>query len=334
MGNVIIIPSIYDWDWMTQRPQQLAKQFAQNGFSVFYFNHTITNESVTKVKEGLFVVHNFPKWIKEHLHKLKKENNVGIWCSWPQKADFIKQLEVNWVVFDYIDDFKQWYQYEKRMVEISHLLTCTSEALHKRLKRLYPNKTVELVRNAYDPDLQLHGDINRKGKLNSSKRKIGYVGAWAPWIDLELIKKLLKEDVELFVIGPEFGLSTNRIKSTNIHFLGRKKHSELKEYMSECDMFIIPFKINALTVATNPVKAYEYLATGKPVVSTDLPECRMMSPLIDVAKSHEEFINVVCNRPLVDGSNGERISFALNNTWENRLNQIIILLQKQGVLKQ
>ncbi len=76
----------------------------------------------------------------------------------------------------------------------------------------------------------------------------------------------------------------------NIYFLGPRDYSVLKNYASKCDIMIIPFKINNITKATNPVKAFEYMALHKPIVTTDMNECRKYKSIL-IGKTYEEFID-------------------------------------------
>jgi len=96
---------------------------------------------------------------------------------------------------------------------------------------------------------------------------------------------------------------------------------------------LIPFKINRLTLASNPIKLYEYLSAGKPVVSTALPEvCENASDLVYIARDEEDFVRKVEEAVKeAESPNKElimrRINFAKENSWEKRIETIEKLLQ-------
>lgn len=325
--DIIIYPPTINWTFMKQRPQQLMKKFADSGYKVFYCNQTQTEKDIEEISPNLFIVHNHDQWLKEILPKARKNKKVGIWCSWAKLASTLKKYEPNWIIYDCVDEFADWIKYEPEMVKIADAIVCTAERLKKKLQNNYPTKRTELIRNAYDQEMMLHENSK---DIIIPKKKIGYIGAWAHWIDEELISRLARtlNYVEIEIIGIEFGKKFNLHHIPNIKFLGHKPHSELPNFLKNYSLCIIPFRINPITLATNPVKMYEYLATGHPVVSTNLPECYLAQPYVDVANNHVDFINKVRNRLQNPGNSLERKQFALNNTWSHRVNQAIHLIRE------
>ena len=75
----------------------------------------------------------------------------------------------------------------------------------------------------------------------------------------------------------------------NVYFLGPRNYDVLKYYARACDVLTIPFLVNDITRATSPVKVFEYMAMHKPVVTTDMNECRKYGSVL-IGKTHEEFI--------------------------------------------
>ena len=76
----------------------------------------------------------------------------------------------------------------------------------------------------------------------------------------------------------------------NLHLLGRRSYDELPRYAKAFSVGLCPFRINELTLHVNPIKLREYLSAGLPVVSTDLPECRIREDFGRVARTREEFL--------------------------------------------
>jgi glycosyltransferase involved in cell wall biosynthesis len=97
-------------------------------------------------------------------------------------------------------------------------------------------------------------------------------------------------------------------------------NAALPAYLGCFDIAVIPFKINELTTGVNPVKLYEYLAAGRPVVSSDLPEVRPFSPYVAVAGNAAEFVRGLEAELAADSpeKRAERIELAEQHSWEAR----------------
>lgn len=133
------------------------------------------------------------------------------------------------------------------------------------------------------------------GLQHISKPVIGFFGLFTSWVDIELIvacaRRYPKYSIVLFG-RTHIDLSLfNGID--NIHYMGEVPFSELPKHARCFDVGIIPFRINELTIACNPLKLLEYLALDIPVVSTNMPEVAKFRPDVDVANDHEEFIAMV-----------------------------------------
>lgn len=184
------------------------------------------------------------------------------------------------------------------------------------------------------PSLQYAAPImplEREGSGSAALKRAVYIGAWAPWVDDMLLRRLADAipDVEVLVIGPEFGKPFPRhVPNKRLRFLGLKPHAELAHYIRQADVLLLPFRIMPVTLSTNPVKLYEYLAAGKPVVSTALPEARLLQPEVDVAATHGAFIELVRHRLQHPGDASARIALALKHTWEHRAAQAEALLKE------
>ena len=95
-------------------------------------------------------------------------------------------------------------------------------------------------------------------------------------------------------------------------------------FLYHFDVCTIPFKVNELTEATNPVKVYEYLSAGKPVVVTKLPELEEFSPFIYIAENHDDFIDKleIALNEKDDDLKKKRVYFAKENSWGQRFSKI------------
>ncbi|MBJ6363043.1 glycosyltransferase [Paenibacillus sp. GCM10012307] len=327
---VILFPPIIDWSFMKQRPHQLMFHLAQAGHHVYFCNKSISVRENEQIAERLFVVHNHSQWLQDIWPSIRQGASGGtlIWCSLPQLAESLKRYQADYIVYDCVDEFAELAPYEPQMVETADWIICTSERLYSRLRRQNPKRPLALVRNGYDSGMGLHlmdeqssTEADRIAFAGDSH--VGYIGAWAPWTDANLLRRLARRlpvDTRLVIIGPEFGRKYGQ--ETDMQFLGHKPHHELPMHIRQMAVLLIPFLPSPTTLATNPVKAYEYLASGKPVVSTALPECMRMQPHVDVCRSADEFIDTVLLRLQDPGDAAARIRYALEHTWEARVREI------------
>jgi glycosyltransferase involved in cell wall biosynthesis len=151
--------------------------------------------------------------------------------------------------------------------------------------------------------------LDRSTKIPSEiadlpKPVIGFHGLLADWVDFELIRKTAEyfKEGSVVLIGKIAVDAEKKIKIldhiSNLHFLGRKPYTVLPAFCKGFDVALNPFEISELTLAANPLKVREYLAAGLQVVSTDIPEVRILKDCL-VGKNHDDFI--------------AKVEFALNN---------------------
>lgn len=153
---------------------------------------------------------------------------------------------------------------------------------------------------------------------------IGYYGAIADWFDHTCIEQVAKDfpHASIVLIGR---VENNKIfklasRYKNILLLGEKPYHELPGYLQQFDVCIIPFIINHLIKATSPVKVYEYMAAGKPVVATQIPELAPYKDAVYISKNASEF-SASIRKALYesdDKKRKKRILYSLHNTWSHR----------------
>lgn len=151
--------------------------------------------------------------------------------------------------------------------------------------------------------------------------RLGYIGSVSDRLDFDLIRKLAERfsHGSVILVGPIRMREEDLPRAHNIHYLGLKPHAELPRYAQSFTVGLIPFLVNEATVKLNPVKTLEYLAAGIPVVSTALPDVmRFFSTAVDVARSHEEFLQRI--EQLVEYPDVNKIrcgvDLARSSSWE------------------
>lgn len=141
---------------------------------------------------------------------------------------------------------------------------------------------------------------------------LGYFGAIDERIDFELLDRLCRTKPEwsVLMIGPFVGLQEPPFSHPNLHFIGAKEYADLPNYLKAFDVCLMPFVNSELTRHISPTKTPEYLAGGKPVVSTPVPDVVSdYSKWVYIAEDSGTFIECV-ERALNAPSSRDRERFA------------------------
>lgn len=223
---------------------------------------------------------------------------------------------------------------EDALVEMADLVLVSAEFLFRQFSHV--DKKTVLVRNGTE-FLHFHEAQPTSALAQLSHPIIGYYGAISEWFDAELIAAAARQRPEwrFVLIGDTFGANLKPLDGLgNVHLLGEKPYAELPSYLQCFDVCCIPFHLTELTRATDPVKFYEYLSAGKPVVATRLPELFPFSDFLYFAAGAAEFIEKIeqalreNNRDRVD----RRLALARAHDWDSRvevIEQKIAGLQKK-----
>lgn len=319
---IVIYPQTLDWNFMKQRPQQMMAQLGKLGHTVFFLNQTQTADVPMEVEENVYVVSNRGDFLNEILPSARKRNKVIVWTTWPKLWKRIERFQPDKIIYDSCDEFPQWARYERRMIESADAVVCSAKTIFTRLQTRFPEKRIQLIRNAADSSFINTDKLEKPQDMPFGNPIVGYVGAWAYWVDHDLMEKLLKvfPHVNFVVLGVPYG-HVPSYNQSNLYFLGPKPHEVLPNYIRNFDVGIIPFQYNPITLATNPIKAYEYLSLGIDVLSTAIPECIEMEPFLTTATSHDDFIQKLGNllsKKRLKVEIEQRVRFASQNTWSER----------------
>lgn len=282
-------------------------------------------------------------FLKRKLRRMGMENSI-LWIYTPDAVVLAGRLGEKLLCYDCVDNYasQPWYQKnfkdidkdELELLKKADLVFTSSKNLYKD-KRKYNSQTY-LVYNVGDynhfikatyPETKIPEDIKQ-----IPKPIVGFIGAIDDYkLDIELLSYLARRraDWSIVLIGPggvggkEIDVSV--LKSyKNIYFLEKRKYEILPNYIKGFDICIIPYKSNEYTESCFPLKFFEYLATGKPVVVSGLPELERFTPLIKVAKDKEEFSSSVQEVLKTDSEKDKqrRIEIAKKNTWDEKIKTI------------
>ncbi len=319
MKRIICLSSV-DYDWMFQRPQQLMKELSNRGWEVIYCNKTTSkNLYLDKKSEGLTICHNIKQLLAGGI------TADILWIVDPKLVTLKGAFKERLTIYDCVDDFPLLKLQQHRMLKAADIVITTSKLLCLDLKKY--KKEVHLVQNGCDIG---YFDNNKQLATGwrppiAGGRVIGYIGALASWVDIGLIKELAAayQNDNILMVGANIGYP-RLPKAKNISYVGQQSYNMVPAYLNMMDATLIPFKQNQITRATNPIKMYEYLSLGKPIISSLIPEVVPYKDVIYISKNKEEFIKNV-RLALEENSTmlqEKRRKAALNNSWRARVDDI------------
>ncbi len=196
------------------------------------------------------------------------------------------------------------------------------------------NPHTNFIPNAVDFDLfnrAVLSDLPIPEDIAGLRRPIiGYAGRMARQIDIELLQRVATtySDCSLVLIGPDELPSCpaeQDLRATpNVFFLGWKKPSELPNYLRVFDAALIPYRLEGHVLSGYPTKLHEYLAAGRSVVATAMPELLPYSHVLHIAENNDDFV-VKVGEAMRDNalkSIEARVAVAQENTWDRRVEDI------------
>ena len=168
--------------------------------------------------------------------------------------------------------------------------------------------------------------------------RLGYFGAVEPWlVDQELIKRAAKERPEwqwIFIGNRSRGIEIENLPNT--HFLPPVSYDQLPSYAAGFDVCVLPWETEqAFTSYGSAIKVREYLATGKPVVISPLPEYEHLKDVLRIARSREDFLTCVDEalRENDEVARAKRQAAVANGTWDARAEWVSDLIEEKLALR-
>ncbi len=292
------------------------------------------NRSILKVNQRFLLGQ-----VKKAIRKLGFENVVNMVFN-PAAGMIAGRLGESDLIYYCVDEYTAFTGASRGLREIeddlfrrADLVVVSAERLFDLKKHLNPNTHIirhgtdwRHFRTAIDGDLAIPSDV-----ADLPCPIIGFHGLLADWVDFELIKKTAEHfnNGSMVLIGKIAVDAEQKVKILgdveNIHFLGRKPYAELPAYCKAFDVALNPFTINELTLSANPLKVREYLAAGLPVVSTDIPEVRVLEDVL-VGTSHDDFIAKI-EFALANPRPREAISDAIEHeSWESKIDELRVII--------
>jgi len=352
----VIVFSIIDWDFRFQRPQQIATQFGRHGHRVLYLSTTRflppggAAWSVAWKAKNVIELSVRCRALDVYAGRLEERDLLALEEAFGELLESLALADVvclvqipfwfpiadrlrsryGWrLVYDCMDEWgnfpgfgQEVLDLEEGLVREADLTLASSrllcEKLAGRARRLL------LARNGVDLEhyRRHYGENALLGDVRHPV--IGYFGALASWVDVDLLAAIARKlsSATIVLAGGAFDVDLSALADfANVRLLGQRPYDEMPRLLWHFDVCIIPFRVNDITEATNPVKLYEYLSAGKPVVAPRLDELLLFEPLCYLAGSCGEFLAAIGRalaEPADDPRRERRRQVAAENDWRER----------------
>ncbi|MFL5618002.1 MAG: glycosyltransferase [Gemmatimonadaceae bacterium] len=364
----IIVHSHLRWNFVWQRPQQLLSRFAQRSH-VLFVEEPIYLDDVGEAHLGLSqpteCVHRVLPLLPAALRgeydasiavirqslrrQLAADGALGglfarpiQWFYTPMPAPaMIGAFDERAVVYDCMDELSKFRFAPPALVDRERYLMAHADVVFAGGYKLSQSKA------RYNPNVHFFGcgvdvahfatarstDLEVPREIASLERPVvGYYGVIDERIDYDLLRTLASSlsDVELVMVGPVVKVDPAELpQAENIHWLGQRQYAELPAHVKGFDVCLMPFALNDATEYINPTKTLEYMAAGKPIVSTAVSDVvHNFTPVVAVADSAAAFAAAV--RAAIERPSAEMIARGLEqaraNSWESivsRMERII-----------
>lgn len=333
-----------DWGWIFQRPQILAQMLGEQHEVTVVFPRSITVKDQKLPEDDRLhfrILKTIPYQEKNHLigwisgrmsRKVFRDIHDFdvVYIGYPMYGRYIPKDYKGKIVYDCMDDQELLYPDQKRVERLvtqekallsrCDKLLVSADKLAEKMKKLAPNLQPVLVRNGVKID-QITAPKETQVK---EAYKIGYTGTIAEWFDYDAVIKSLDAlpTSTYSLIGPA---KVTR-EHERIGYTGPVPHDKLPGMVEDMDCLVMPFCLNDIVTAVDPVKLYEYIAFGKCIVSVYYPEIERFGDYVYFYKTPEEYAALM-ERLAGEGFPAKydrtmQEAFLAQNTWEKRHEQI------------
>ncbi len=358
----IICFSHLRWNFVYQRPQHLFTRFAKH-YTVYFFEEPVLhdsddNYSIAIAKENIFVVTPYLNRADSNvnpvarqaalLNKLIGEQQIEKYICWyysPMALLFSNHLHPSLTVYDCMDELSAFKFAPPELKETERQLFDKADIVFTGGYSLYHAKK-DLHKNIYPFPSSIEKEHFAKARhINEEPPdqkpipypRLGFFGVIDERFDIDLIKEVAakRPDWNFVFIGPVIKIDAAFLpREKNIFYLESKSYTELPNYISGWDIAMIPFAINESTRFISPTKTPEYLAAGRPVISTpiaDVADPYGEKKLVSIVHSAEEFI-AAADTILNEKNKSQWLknvdTFLLENSWENTFYKMHSIIKK------
>ena len=319
--TTLIVFSHLRWDFVYQRPQQLLSRLAQR-FSIVFVEEPVPHAERAVLERlhpcaGVEVLRphvtgSAPGFHDDHIPAVQALladyverhglEDYWLWFYTPMAMPFASDLVPGGVVYDCMDELsafrhapKQLLQRESALFKLADLVFTGGQSLYESKRTRHPQ--VHCLPSSVDAAHFARGrgqTVEPVEQAAIAGPRIGYFGVIDERIDIELIRRLASDHPEwqIVMVGPVVKIDQADLpRADNIHWLGQQDYADLPSFIAGWDVCLLPFALNDATRFISPTKTLEYMAAGKPIVSTPIRD--VVTPygaIVRIADTPDAFV--------------------------------------------
>lgn len=290
------------------------------------------------------------QWLfRRHVRRVARRMGLDrpvLWLNPHGAGHLAGRLGESAVVYDVTDDWSAMTQSpaQAELVRLQDADLCgRADAVIVCSQRLLDmkrpmNRHVTLIPNGVDAD-HYAGVLDGTGGVDRGWRRpvLGYTGTVHPdRVDVELVRAVAQHwPGSVVLVGPDhlLGADAAKLDLRNVHRVGPVPYAEVPGVMAGFDACIVPHRMTPFTESLNPIKLWEYLAAGKPIVSTDVAGFRDFPAVVRLARTADEFVDAahaaVADAGTAEGRDraDQRRAVARGHSWSQRVDEIEQVIQ-------
>lgn len=356
----LLVFSHLRWDFVFQRPQHLLSRHAKHR-RVFYFEEPVFGMTelprlhLRETSENVLVVIPYlpsniePSKMEAAMTDLVDELiyeeeliDYTVWYYTPMALGFTRHLEPRATIFDCMDELSLFKGAPQSLIDMESELMKRADVVFTGGHSLYEAKKDNHHNiHPFPSSIDFHHFAEARNRLiepddqvNIPHPRIGFYGVIDERFNTQLLMEMaeLRPDYQFIVIGPVLKIDPRTLpRRKNIHYLGKKDYHALPLYVSGWDCAMMPFALNDSTKFISPTKTPEFLASGRPIVSTSIRD--VINPyqhqnLVYIADTAQDFVSAI-DMAMHDRKNPEWIDrvdhYLRDNSWDQTFEKMASL---------
>lgn len=355
----LIVFSHLRWNFVYQRPQHLLSRLARQ-FPVVFVEEPITDAHEDRLEHlqpapGIDVLRPHVRasatgFHDDHLPALSAQlaqflaahgiSDYMVWLYTPMALPLLSDLQPRAVVYDCMDELsafrgapRQLLQRESALYQVADLVLTGGPSLYEAKRQRHAH--VHLFSSSVDAAHFASGQ-DHPAQQHLPQPRLGYTGVIDERLDLALVAAVADAhpDWQVVMVGPVVKIDVHSLpQRPNIHWMGQQPYEELPSFMAGWQVCLMPFALNEATRFISPTKTLEYMAAGKPTVSTPIRDVvQPYAGVVDIAHTPADFVQA-CERlmaepPAARAQRASRMAEVVAGTsWDQTASAIEALLQ-------
>src|SRR5690625_572618 len=344
----MIVFSHLRWDFVYQRPQHLISRISQT-YKTLFIEEPVFPDSFDKSGFDLEIISPILGVLKPSVNSifeirkiLQRFNIEEIKLAWfysPAFMEILHCLSAEKIIYDCMDELSLFKgaptilkEQEQELLKTADLILTGGVSLYEEKSKFsdvvhcFPSSVDYQHFNKAKQNLSIPEDIK-----SIKKPIIGYIGVIDERIDMNLLKQsaALMPDKSFVMIGPLAKIEEKDLaKADNIHYLGMKSYGELPNYLKAFDVAMMPFSMNDATRFISPTKTLEYMAAGKPIISTPIKDVvRSYQDCVHIIQSPEDFKQAVEQALVADDFSDQYQKILKQTSWDHTAKEMLKLIK-------